>query len=259
VVKRVLSEGVVPVKVWTDEIEETALEQLRNLSQLPFVHKHVAVMPDVHAGYGSTVGSVIPTKSAIIPAAVGVDIGCGMMAQRLPLTASDLPDSLSAVRSAIEAAIPHGRTDHGGANDRGAWGEPPDTAAKTWVENLEARFAAILQNNPTLVTNRLGVNTVRHLGTLGTGNHFVELCLDQNDAVWLMLHSGSRGIGNRIGTYFTELAKEDMRRWFINLPDADLAYFPEGTEHFDEYIEAMLWAVNAGPKIHHAGGVKVHH
>ena len=127
--KRVLSDGVVPVKVWTDEIEETALEQLRNLSQLPFVHKHVAVMPDVHAGYGSTVGSVIPTKAAIIPAAVGVDIGCGMMAQRLPLTASDLPDNLSAVRFAIEAAIPHGRTDHGGLNDRGAWGEPPDIAA----------------------------------------------------------------------------------------------------------------------------------
>lgn len=240
--KRVLSDGAVPVKVWTDDIEETALGQLRNLSKLPFVHRHVAVMPDVHAGYGSTVGSVIPTKAAIIPAAVGVDIGCGMMAQRLPLGASDLPDNLSTARSAIEAAIPHGRTDHGGPNDRGAWGEPTEIAANAWIQSLEARLAAILHKNPKLVTGRAGVNTVRHLGTLGTGNHFVELCLDQDDAVWLMLHSGSRGIGNRIGTYFTELAKDDMRRWFVNLPDADLAYFPEGTEHFDEYIEAMLWA-----------------
>lgn len=234
-------EGRTPVKAWTSDIEDTALKQLENMSQLPFIHKHIAVMPDVHAGYGSTVGSVIPTKGAIIPAAVGVDIGCGMMAYRLNLRAEDLPDSLRSIRSAIEAAVPHGRTDNGGKADRGAWGDLPAPAEAAWIALSEDdRWKMILEKHPKVVSQH--VNTGRHLGTLGTGNHFIELCLDEHGDVWVMLHSGSRGIGNKIGTYFTEVAKEDMRRFFINLPDADLAYFPQHTPNFDDYCKAVSWA-----------------
>lgn len=227
-------------KVWTDKIEESAKKQIDNLCALPFIHKHVAVMPDVHAGCGSTVGSVIPTKGAIIPAAVGVDIGCGMMAVQLDLNASDLPDNLGHVRTLIESGVPHGRTDHGGPNDKGAWGTAPDIIANRWKLFLEGGLLGIAERHPKLLKGN--VNTARHLGTLGTGNHFIEICLDENDAVWVMLHSGSRGIGNRIGSYFINLAKEDMRTWFINPPDKDLAYFPEGTKHFDDYFEAVGWA-----------------
>lgn len=228
-----------PIKAWVDGVpfEEEARKQVERVASLPFIHKHVAVMPDAHAGKGATVGSVIATSGAIIPAAVGVDIGCGMIAAKTDLKASDLPDSLGAVRSAIEAAVPHGRTDNGGANDRGAWGEPPLEVAQAWSA-LEERFSRISEKHPKVAQS----NNVRHLGTLGTGNHFIEVCLDEEQEVWLMLHSGSRGVGGRIGSYFIELAKGDMRRWFINLPDVDLAYFPEGTEHFDDYIEAMTWA-----------------
>lgn len=229
--------GKVPIKAWTDgvQLEDSALQQLKNLAALPFIHSHIAVMPDVHAGYGSTVGSVIPTRGAVIPAAVGVDIGCGMCAVRLPLTASQLPDNLFAVRSAIEAAVPHGRTDNGGANDRGAWGtEKP-------VPGLD-ELRRIFERHPKL--ERAQSRAGRHLGTLGTGNHFIELCLDEDQNVWVMLHSGSRGIGNAIGSYFIERAKEDMRRWFINLPDADLAYIPQGSDLFGDYLDAVQWAQN---------------
>lgn len=233
------------IKVWTDHIEDSARRQLDNLGTLPFIHKHIACMPDVHAGYGSTIGSVIPTKGAIIPSTVGVDIGCGMMAKKLPITASDLPDNLAAVRSAIEAAVPHGRTDNGGLNDRGAWSDTPAHVNTQW-SGIYAHLDAIGSRHPKLLRGKSGhaVNTHRHLGTLGTGNHFIEICLDENDDVWVMLHSGSRGIGNRIGTYFIALAKKEMERFFISLPDADLGYFPEGTEYFEDYIEAMLWAQN---------------
>src|SRR3972149_4340026 len=130
-IKQVINEGM-PVKIWTDDIEESALQQLRNISKMPFIHKHVAAMPDVHWGMGATIGSVIPSKGAIIPAAVGVDLGCGMMACRLNLTANDLPDNLHALRTEIEASIPHGRTDNGGKNDRGAWGDIPDDITDWW-------------------------------------------------------------------------------------------------------------------------------
>jgi len=234
-------EGKTPVKAWTSDIEESALKQLENMSQLPFIHNHIAVMPDVHAGYGSTVGSVIPTRGAIIPAAVGVDIGCGMMAYRLNLRAEDLPDSLRSIRSAIESAVPHGRTDNGGKTDRGAWNDLPAPAEAAWLSlSSDPRWGKLLERHSKIVSQH--VNTGRHLGTLGTGNHFIELCLDEHGDVWVMLHSGSRGIGNKIGTYFTELAKEDMRRFFINLPDVDLAYFPQGTEYFKDYCEAVSWA-----------------
>ena len=227
------------VKAWTRSVpfDEKARAQVLKIASLPFIHKWVAVMPDVHLGIGATVGSVIPTHKAIIPAAVGVDIGCGMMAVETSLTASQLPENLHAVRTAIEAAVPHGRTENGRAGDRGAWGNLPAEVASDWAA-LDTTFRAIVDAHPKL---RRGA-TAEHLGTLGTGNHFIEVCLDEAERVWLLLHSGSRGVGNRIGRYFIELAKEDMRRWHVNLPDADLAYLPEGTEHFDDYVRAVSWA-----------------
>jgi tRNA-splicing ligase RtcB (3'-phosphate/5'-hydroxy nucleic acid ligase) len=229
----------VPIKAWVDGVpfEDAARKQVENVASLPFIHKHVAIMPDVHWGMGATVGSVIATKGAIIPAAVGVDIGCGMVAARTNLTASDLPDSLAAMRSAIEAAVPHGRTNDGGAGDRGAWGDVPMPVGGAW-SLLAGRFSDITAKHPKIGKS----NNERHLGTLGTGNHFIEVCLDEEQAVWVMLHSGSRGVGGKIGSYFIELAKGDMRRWFINLPDVNLAYMPEGTEHFNDYAEAVGWA-----------------
>ena len=225
------------IKMWTRgvPVEEDAKRQLCNIARLPFVFSHLAVMPDVHLGKGSTIGSVIPTRGAIIPAAVGVDIGCGMIAARTTLAAADLPDNLHEWRTAIEKAVPHGRTP--GHRDVGAWTHPPADVDAVWAE-LEPEFRILVAKYPKLekTNNRV------HLGTLGTGNHFIEVCLDEADAVWFMLHSGSRGVGNAIGSLFIELAKQDMRRFFINLPDADLAYLPEGTEHFDDYVRAVHWA-----------------
>jgi tRNA-splicing ligase RtcB len=194
-------------------------------------------MPDVHLGKGATVGSVIPTTKAIIPAAVGVDIGCGMMAVRTSLNANDLPDDLGPLRSVIERAVPHGRTDNGGRNDRGAWRKPPQLNLEVWGK-LEPKYAEIVARHPKLGQG----NDLNHLGTLGTGNHFIEVSLDENADVWIVLHSGSRGVGNRIGQFFIELAKKDMRRWMINLPDQDLAYLPEGSDHFNDYVKAVHWA-----------------
>jgi tRNA-splicing ligase RtcB (3'-phosphate/5'-hydroxy nucleic acid ligase) len=232
-------EGGSPIRAWTIGVpfEAEARAQVERIARLPFIHRHVAVMPDVHLGKGATVGSVIATKRAIIPAAVGVDIGCGMMAVRTSLRASALPDDLRGVRTAIEAAVPHGRTDNGGRNDRGAWRDPPAANVEAW-NGLRPGYERMIAKHPKL--NR--GSHLGHLGTLGTGNHFIEVCLDEVDHVWIVLHSGSRGVGNRIGSYFIEVAKEDMRRWFVNLPDQDLAYLPEGSEHFDEYVEAVHWA-----------------
>jgi tRNA-splicing ligase RtcB len=236
----IASQTGVPVKAWTKgvQLEDAARQQLLNAAQLPFVFKWIAAMPDVHWGIGATVGSVIPTKGAIIPAAVGVDIGCGMMAVQTSLNARDLPDNLKGIRTAIEMAVPHGRTNRGGAGDRGAWRDIPARNREVWLESLKARYDAILAKHPKLDRG----NHANHLGTLGTGNHFIEVCLDESDAVWFMLHSGSRGVGNRMGSYFIELAKKDMTKFFVNLPDIDLAYFPEHTEHFDDYVEAVEWA-----------------
>lgn len=233
-----------PIKAWTRgvQVEDAARDQLLNVASMPFIHKHVAAMPDVHWGMGATVGSVIPTKGAIIPAAVGVDIGCGMSAVRTDLRASDLPDNLHGVRTAIEKAVPHGRTNDGRAGDRGAWGDAPDDVMRAFG-SIYGSLETLLKKHPKLL--RSGTVEQRgqnHLGTLGTGNHFIEVCLDEEDRVWVMLHSGSRGIGNAIGMYFINLAKEDMRNWFVNLPDADLAYLPEGTDHFDDYILGVQWA-----------------
>lgn len=228
-----------PIKAWTMGValEEAAEKQLRNVASLPFIFKWVAAMPDVHWGMGATVGSVIPTKGAVIPAAVGVDIGCGMMAVETSLSANHLPDNLHGMRDAIERMVPVGRTDNGGKNDRGAWQDAPAHHLDEWAK-LDERYNAIVSKYPKL--NH--AQRVNHLGTLGTGNHFIEVCLDEANRVWFMLHSGSRGVGNRFGTFFIELAKQDMRQWMINLPDADLAYLPQGTEHFHDYVEAVHWA-----------------
>jgi tRNA-splicing ligase RtcB (3'-phosphate/5'-hydroxy nucleic acid ligase) len=229
----------VPIKAWTRGVgvEDAARRQLENTARLPVVFHHVAVMPDVHFGIGATVGSVVPTEKAVIPAAVGVDIGCGMMAVETDLSASQLPDSLKDLRLAIEKAVPHGRTMSGGRGDRGAWHNVPPHAQAAWRE-LSGEYKQIVDKH-----KRVGEgNDQNHLGTLGGGNHFIEVCLDERDKLWFMLHSGSRGVGNRIGSYFIALAKEDMRRHSRNLPDQDLAYLEEGTDHFADYVQAVEWA-----------------
>ncbi|MBJ9950202.1 RtcB family protein [Acinetobacter bereziniae] len=229
----------VPIKMWTKgvPVDEKSKEQLLKTAQMPFIYKWMAVMPDVHVGIGATIGSVIPTKGAIIPAAVGVDIGCGMMAARTSLTASDLPDNLHALRTELERLIPHGMTKGRGRRDRGSWDTPTARVDQAWAE-LVTDFEYICAKHPRLKNT----NNHKQLGTLGTGNHFVEICLDEHQQVWIMLHSGSRGVGNAIGNHFIELARKDMQKHFINLPDKDLAYLVEGTEHFDDYWFAVGWA-----------------
>ena len=229
--------GHAPVKAWTKGVvfDDNAKRQLLNVAQLPFIHQWIAVMPDVHVGKGATIGSVIPTIGAVIPAAVGVDLGCGMMAAKTSLTATDLPDSLELMRAAIEKAIPHGLTF--GGRDKGSWGDIPADVLHKWL-SLNEGFKRLCAKHPFLEKT----NNLKHLGTLGTGNHFIEVCLDETDAVWVMLHSGSRGVGNRIGSHFIAQAKQDMERWFIHLPDKDLAYIPEGSAHFRDYVEAVGWA-----------------
>jgi len=231
--------GGVPVKMWTRgvPVEDDARKQLANAARLPVVFKHIAAMPDVHLGIGATVGSVIPTLKAIIPAAVGVDIGCGMMAARTTLRAEDLPDNLGPLRSAIERAVPHGRSAKGWTRDEGAWENPPQTVDEVWG-TLVDEFDALCELHPRLKNT----NNRKHLGTLGTGNHFIEVCLDEAGFVWFMLHSGSRGVGNAIGTHFIELAKKDAERHQRNLPDQDLAYFEEGAQYFGDYVRAVGWA-----------------
>ncbi|MCP4432284.1 MAG: RtcB family protein [Gammaproteobacteria bacterium] len=233
----------VPVKSWTKGVpfEEEARQQLRNIAGLPFIHKWVAAMPDVHLGKGATIGSVVPTIGAVIPAAVGVDIGCGMMAVKTSLRADQLPDNLAAIRAAIEIAVPHGRSMSRGRRmpkrDKGAWGDLPEDVISAW-KGLQPDFERLCEQHRLLKNT----NNVSHLGTLGTGNHFIEVCLDEKDSVWFMLHSGSRGVGNRIGTHFIALARKEMERWMINLPDKDLAYLPEGSDHFGQYLMAVEWA-----------------
>lgn len=235
-----LVEGGVPLKCWTQGVpfEDKAREQLERVARMPFIAASIAVMPDVHAGKGSTVGSVIATSGAIMPATVGVDIGCGMLAQRIRIDLSRLASDKETIRTAIEAAVPHGRSDDGGSDDCGAWRDPPGLVRACW-DQLKGKYEDFLvKKYPRLDRGA----SIAQLGTLGTGNHFIEICLDEEDMGWIVIHSGSRGPGNRIGTDFTRLAREQARRWFIELSDPDLAYFPEGTELFDDYLEAVRWA-----------------
>ncbi len=231
------NQGQVTIKAWTRGVpfEAKARKQIENIAQMDIIHSHIAVMPDVHLGKGATIGSVIPSVNAVIPAAVGVDLGCGMVATKTSLTASQLPDNLSGVRHAFEIAVPHGRTK--GRVDQGSWQGIPSLVAHAWGD-LKPRFERIVAKHPIIAKS----NHVNHLGTMGGGNHFLELCLDEDDQVWLMLHSGSRGVGNRIGTHFIELARKEMQRFHIHLPDKDLAYLKKGSRYFDDYVLAVEWA-----------------
>lgn len=232
-------EGAVPIKAWIVGVplEDKARDQLHNIARLPIVGPWLAVMPDVHFGIGATVGSVVPTQGAIIPAAVGVDIGCGMMAYQTTLRAEQLPDTLTGLRSDIERAVPHGFVTVEGRSLRGNWLTPPNSAVTRW-RALEQRYDALVDRHPRISHK----SPLSQLGSLGGGNHFIEICLDEADAVWVMLHSGSRGVGNGIGQYFIELARNEMQHHIANLPDRDLAYFSEGSASFDDYVEAVHWA-----------------
>ncbi|HZR33999.1 MAG TPA: RtcB family protein [Nevskia sp.] len=232
-VKEIIETGSVPVKIWTDEVDEASRKQLSNIAALPFVHHHVAAMPDVHLGIGATVGSVIATRHAIVPAAVGVDIGCGMCAARTTLRAEDLDEKhLKTVFAQISRDVPVGREQHRAER-------APEEAALRFAPGLDA----ILAKHPKLKGKPdKAQDWIRQLGSLGGGNHFIELCLDQDGRVWVMLHSGSRGIGNRIGTYFIERARERALRMNRELPDRDLAWLDEGSAEFSDYMEAVGWA-----------------
>ena len=211
--------------IWTNNLDGRARGQVANLTRLGFLDGHVAVMPDAHWGKGTTVGSVIPTKEAIIPAAVGVDLGCGMMAVETTLRAEHLPDSLKPVRERIEAAIPVG---HAARGDDSQFPKAPGAKA----------IARRAEPYRTLLPKKWR----RQMGTLGGGNHFIEVCLDERDRVWAMLHSGSRGAGNAIGRHWIAVAKREMERFCIHLPDADLAYLREGSPSFSAYVDAVGWA-----------------
>jgi len=232
-VRQVIEGGRVPVKVFTEDLDPHARQQLANVAQLPIVFGHVAAMPDVHAGIGATVGSVIPTRRAIIPAAVGVDIGCGMNAVQLSLHADDLPDSLARVRAAIERAVPVGFDEH-----------RESAARRDACAPLGRRLEEIVRQHPKIARMQRdhGRKWIRQMGSLGGGNHFIEICLDEGDHVWAMLHSGSRGIGNCIGQYFIAQAREAMQKRDAHLPDRDLAWLDEGSALFDDYVGAVSWA-----------------
>jgi len=235
----VFSDGIGLVKSWTIgvPVEQSAKEQLQRVARMPFIVKWVAAMPDVHTGIGATVGSVIATRGAVIPAAVGVDIGCGMIACRIDKKRDQL-ESSAELRRLIEQAVPHGRTDNGGENDKGAWQVSiPEQVHQTWTQ-LVPGYETICCSHPAISK----ANTERHLGTLGTGNHFIELTEDELDSVWVVIHSGSRGVGGKIGSYFTALAKSECSNWFIPLDDPNLAYFPEHTQFFHDYLIAVRWA-----------------
>jgi tRNA-splicing ligase RtcB len=232
-----LGGGRVPVHVWTRDVDQNAIDQLRLIAQLPIVHGHIAAMPDVHGGHGATVGTVIPTRAALIPAAVGVDIGCGMLAARTTLVAADLPDGLYRLRRKLEEAVPIGFGQHAASKVRGS-------EQQRLARRLGSRLAALVGKHPgvTKMLRRFDDTWVCQLGTLGGGNHFIELCLDEVQRVWIMLHTGSRGIGNALGSYFIEAARKDMRRHRLNLPSEELAYVCDGSTLFDDYVEAVGWA-----------------
>ena len=212
--KTIMEQGARPIKIWTSEVEASAMAQLKNLARLPFIAKNgIAVMPDVHAGIGSTVGSVIATHKAILPSTVGVDIGCGMNAVRTSLVASDLPESLKSMRDNIETVVPVGFSMH----------QSDNVVDGNWLgrESLYGSGLRLLNEFPEMGAKLSSI--MKQLGTLGGGNHFIEVCLDEDQAVWVMLHSGSRGTGNAIGKHFIDKAKEACAQWHIELPDNDLA------------------------------------
>ena len=229
------------IKAWKRGVpfEEAAIEQLKKTASVPFLFRHLAAMPDCHLGVGATIGTVLPTLGAAIPAAVGVDLGCGMIAQHTPLKRADFGMiALPGLRQAIEDAVPCGRTNNGRPGDRGAWGRVPDDISMIWTTEFNTAYEEMCEKHPGMRAK----NTSVHLGTLGTGNHFIELSEDESGDVWIVLHSGSRGMGNRIGTYFTDVAKELCAKWYITLPDKDLAYLPVHTQEFKDYKDAVSLA-----------------
>jgi tRNA-splicing ligase RtcB len=232
-IQTVITDQRVPVKIWTTDVDEKSTQQLKNIASLPFIHHHVAAMPDVHLGIGATIGSVIATHKAIIPAAVGVDIGCGMVACRLSITANELTEkSLKKVFDQISRDVPVGRNQH--TDERALF--DATRPFQTTLDSLTAKHPQLLKAFGKFS------KWINQMGTLGGGNHFIEVCLDETDQVWVMLHSGSRGIGNAMASYFIDLARQDMERQSIHLPDRDLAYFPEGATHFNDYVEGVHWA-----------------
>jgi tRNA-splicing ligase RtcB (3'-phosphate/5'-hydroxy nucleic acid ligase) len=259
--------GKLVAKMWNKHvtIEDAAIRQIRETASMSFVRPYVAVMPDSHYGMGATVGSVVPTVGAVMPSCVGVDIGCGMMAVRTNLKphregiqGTDGNGAwfmtLSTVFENISKAVPHGRTNNGGPGDRGAWGEVPEYIQTIWDRQFKNQIAGVHSllgswEQPESVFTRhpgaLSKNAERQLGTLGTGNHFIELCteIDNPDSkIWVVIHSGSRGFGNRIGTYFTKLAGDLCKKWGVQLPNKDLGYLPAGTPEYDDYLEAVQLA-----------------
>ena len=229
------------VQAWTEglDVDYDALTQIRHIAGLPIVAGHVAIMPDVHMGKGATVGSVIPTRGAIIPAAVGVDIGCGMCAVRTDLAAKDLPDSLAGLRSLMESLVPVGFDAH--EREVNPTHEGPH--GRVLRQRMDALFARFEKLAMVEVLGKLDARRIwKQLGTLGGGNHFIEVCLDESSAVWVMLHSGSRNIGKTIGDAAVSMAREYAVRHHVALPDRDLAWLSEGTPEFDCYTQALQWA-----------------
>jgi len=243
--KQVMTKGRFPVKIWTHDIDSVTFDQLENMSNLPFIHKHIAVMPDAHLGKGACVGSVIPTYKAIVPASVGVDIGCGMMAVQTNLTSHDVPENvLELLHSRIVRNVPTGNSGYQRSFQDSKFNKYEFTKGrsrdKLWKNIFSTGLDKVISDNK--IRERMLENGYSRLGTLGGGNHFIEICLDESDNVWIMLHSGSRNIGNRLGQHFIKEAKKDMERFFINLPDKDLSYLTQGSEVFDSYIEALHYA-----------------
>lgn len=212
---------------WASDIDDTTLNQAKITAQLPFIFPHVALMPDAHLGKGATVGSVIPTRNAVIPAAVGVDIGCGMIAVRTQFKVADLPEDRSVVRKQIERDIPL---------SAGKYNHELTESASLRVSELEAE-AGYVGFDPADYAGSWKMQ----LGSLGSGNHFIEISADENDDVWLFLHSGSRGIGNKLAQHHIRIAKDLCDMWHIQLPDPDLAYLPAGTNEYSQYMKELAW------------------
>lgn len=207
---------------WATDLDQNTIDQAARSASLPFVDRHIALMPDAHYGYGATIGSVIATKGAVIPSAIGVDIGCGMIAMETPFTSDLLPDDLTALHNHISKVVPAGV---GNGHDKAM------SAAKRLIDDPRVDL-----------TQKQESAAAKQMGSLGSGNHFVEVCLDERDRVWVVLHSGSRGVGNQLANIHIDGAKDLMAKYFIELEDKDLAYLVEGTDEFQAYISAMLWA-----------------
>jgi tRNA-splicing ligase RtcB (3'-phosphate/5'-hydroxy nucleic acid ligase) len=226
------------IKAWNKgvQFEDKAVEQLRETARLPFVKPYVAAMPDVHGGIGATVGSVVPMQHAIVPAAVGVDIGCGVCLTMTNATRDTVRDALPEIRARIEKGVPHGRSDDGGSRDCGSWGNVPEDIQEIWEREFASEYNELCEFRHSGARSK---NAARQLGTLGTGNHFIELVVDESGRVGILIHSGSRGLGNRVGSYFMRVASQHCEQAGISLPHRDLAYLAEGTSEFADYISAL--------------------